>query len=172
MFSRTNPNRELAIQQSIFGTRELPAPTLKERLAAVFKLRKTKPQNVMPQTDVPMGETIRNALFSDIPELASEIPIIINPATQKNLPETFIALSLVPKDPDAVQIELFMENETEARYKLLGITSEIERGKSPQILAEGITLKADRLVIHTPTMPGKKCVVAHVKPGRKMQLLL
>lgn len=173
MFGSTDPNRDLAIQQSIFGSRPKIKPTLRERLALLFR-RNSKPVTAIENKSAggPYGEIIRNALFSDIQELEPDIPIISSPSSQVDLPDRFIVISLCEDDPDAVQVELFMENKTDARFILLDITSRIERSKSPQVLEQGLKLKADRLVIHHPSLTSRNCVVARLKPGRQMHLML
>lgn len=168
MFRRSDPNRDLALQQSIFGSRVAAPPTFKERLLS--RLPGIKPRKqIQPAQEAtePVGELIRNALFSDLPLIAADFPILSNPKKGDKLPKQFIVLSLVEDDPNAVQIELFMADMIEARHKLLEITSRFERGQTPQVAAEGLVLKSDRMVIHRPTLPGVDCATCRVMPGKK-----
>lgn len=167
MFRRSDPNRELALQQNIFGSRNAPEPTLKERIFARLRGKKVKKPEPVPVSTEPAGDKIRNALFSDLPDIAEDLPILSNPKKGDKLPERFIVISLVEDDPDAVQIELFMPDIIEARHKLLEITSRFERGQTPQVEAEGLVLKSDRMVIHRPTLPGVECATCRVMPGKR-----
>jgi hypothetical protein len=167
MFSSQDPNRTLAAQQSVFGTRDAPKPTIIEWLISC--MRSNKPKRVEPPKEVkdPAGDVIRNALFSDLPEVAPDFPILSNPKSDEGLPEQFIVVSLVEDDPDAVQIELFMDDIAEARHKLFEITSKFERGLTPQISEEGLVLKSDRMIVCHPTLPGYTCATCRVMPGKK-----
>jgi hypothetical protein len=167
MFRRSDPNRDLALQQNIFGTRNAPPPTLGDRLRAIFTGHKAKKAPAPVESTEPLGDVIRNALFSDLPDVAPDFPILSNPKKGDKLPEQFVVLSLVEDDLNAVQIELFMDDVIEARHKLLEITSRFERGQTPQVEMEGLCLKSDRMVIHRPSLPGRACATCRVIPGKK-----
>lgn len=170
MFSSKNPNRDLAYQQSVFGTRMAPEPTLMERLKSRFARKPAPPPQKEEDLVGPAGEIIRNALFTDLTELEPDLAVIANPTPEMKLPKEFVVISLVEQDPDAVQVELFMENLSDARFKLLQITSRIERGQAPQASMEGLFLKSDRVIVHHPTLPGRDCAVCRIKPGKKHAL--
>jgi len=167
MFSHPDPNRDLATQQAIFGSRTAPKPTLRERfLTRILGKKSTRPRKESEITG-PAAEVIRNALYSDIPEAAPDYPILSNPATNNDLPKQFIVISLVDDDPDAVQIELFMDDVRDARHQLLQITTKIERGKTSQVAQEGLRLQSDRLIVHKPSLPERQCAVCRLKPSKR-----
>ena len=172
MFLRKDPNHTLLMQQAIFGSRDIPAPTLKEKILGLFKMhRKTEPE-VVPDTGEPAGNIIHNALLSDLPLLSGDIPIVSNPMKVANLPDKFLVVTTCDIDPNSVQIELFMPDIAEARFKLLDITTKLERGATPQITATGLQLTSDRLVVRNPSIPETEAAVCWIKPRRKARGLM
>jgi hypothetical protein len=167
MFKHSDPNADLAVQQAIFGSRAAPAPSLKERLLTRVFGKKSAINAIDVEKSGPMGEVIRNALFSDIPELAPNFPILSNPKEDQKLPEKFVIISLIDDAPDSVQIELIAPDIIEARYELLQITTKLEKGKTTQVALEDLCLKSDRMVVHYPTLPNIQAAICRVMIGCK-----
>lgn len=172
MFNPSDRSSNLAVQRAIFGSLTAPAPSLKERLLMRFFGKKRNINTPVVKNSVPMGEVIRNALFSDIPELSPNLPILSNPTEVQKLPEKFMVISLIDDAPDSVQIELIAPDIIEARYELLQITTKLERGKTTQVALEGLCLKSDRMVVHYPTLPNIQAAICRVMIGRKTALSL